>query len=103
METAAAEAAAAVEATTAPAPPADTWAAFGAAVSGEWEGVTASFDPDGNPIQLPEYYVPQVRWVGNYWQDGLATAWRYIEEPPAYPQAKWAIFEPKWHPAAGLP
>ena len=64
VETAAAEAAAAAaEATTAPAPPADTWAAFAAAVSGEWEGVTASFGPDGSPIQLPEYYVPQVRWV----------------------------------------
>ncbi|PRW18378.1 hypothetical protein C2E21_9304 [Chlorella sorokiniana] len=58
VETAAAEAAAAAaEATTAP--PADTWAAFAAAVSGEWEGVTASFGPDGSPVQLPEYYVPQ--------------------------------------------
>ena len=61
VETAAAEAATAAEATTAAPPPADTWAAFAAAVSGEWEGVTASFGPDGSPIQLPEYYVPQVR------------------------------------------
>ena len=24
------------------------------------EGATASFAPDGEPLQLPEYYVPQV-------------------------------------------
>ncbi|KAL4458080.1 hypothetical protein ABPG75_012945 [Micractinium tetrahymenae] len=35
------------------------WEAFAASVSGEWEGVTASFNPDGSPIPLPEYYVPQ--------------------------------------------
>jgi hypothetical protein len=26
--------------------------------TGEWEGVTASFTPDGSPQQLPEHYVP---------------------------------------------
>ena len=36
------------------------WDSFAAAVSGEWEGVTASFGPDGEPQQLPEYYVPEV-------------------------------------------
>lgn len=27
--------------------------------AGEWEGVTASFSPEGQPLQLPEYYVPE--------------------------------------------
>lgn len=37
------------------------WQGFTDSVSGEWEGVTASFNPDGSPIPLPEYYVPQAR------------------------------------------
>ena len=28
------------------------------AASGEWEGCSASFDANGNPIPLPPYYVP---------------------------------------------
>lgn len=40
--------------------PADVWASFADSVSGEYEGVTATFNPDGNPEPLPEYYVPQV-------------------------------------------
>ncbi len=39
---------------------APSWADFAAAVSGEWEGVTATFDRDGEAQPLPEYYVPQV-------------------------------------------
>ena len=34
------------------------WEAFSAQVCGEWQGVTASFGPDGAPIELPEQYVP---------------------------------------------
>jgi len=36
-----------------------TWDSFSAAVSGEWDGVTVTFDRDGEAQQLPEYYVPQ--------------------------------------------
>lgn len=36
-----------------------SWSAFSEAASGEWDGVTASFDVDGKPKQLPEYYVPE--------------------------------------------
>jgi len=36
------------------------WDAFAAAVSGEWDGIIATFDRDGEAQQLPEYYVPQV-------------------------------------------
>lgn len=39
--------------------PADVWISFAASVSGEWEGITASFNSDGTAIPLPEYYVPQ--------------------------------------------
>ena len=35
------------------------WKDFGRRVSGEWDGVSATFDTDGQPRQLPEYYVPQ--------------------------------------------
>jgi hypothetical protein len=35
------------------------WKQFGQSVSGEWDGVSATFDADGQPRQLPEYYVPQ--------------------------------------------
>lgn len=28
--------------------------------AGEWEGVTASFEPDGQPKALPHIYVPSV-------------------------------------------
>ena len=35
------------------------WQRFGQTVSGEWDGVSATFDADGQPRQLPEYYVPQ--------------------------------------------
>lgn len=34
------------------------WEQFAANVSGEWEGVTVSFDADGTPQQLPERFVP---------------------------------------------
>ncbi|KAK9823574.1 hypothetical protein WJX72_003936 [[Myrmecia] bisecta] len=37
----------------------ETWQQFADAVSGEWEGVTGTFDAHGQPQQLPEYYVPQ--------------------------------------------
>eukprot|EP00877_Chromochloris_zofingiensis_P003184 jgi/Chrzof1/12867/Cz07g10080.t1 len=56
----------AAEQLTAAASPADragcspsTWEQFALKVSGEWEGVTASFSPEGQPLQLPEYYVPE--------------------------------------------
>lgn len=39
---------------------AGVWASFAAAVSGEWDGVTVTFDRDGEAQELPEYYVPQV-------------------------------------------
>lgn len=35
------------------------WEAFAAAVSGEWDGVTVTFDRDGEAQELPEYYVPE--------------------------------------------
>jgi hypothetical protein len=35
------------------------WPAFAEAASGEWDGVTATFQAEGAPRQLPEYYVPQ--------------------------------------------
>eukprot|EP00890_Picochlorum_soloecismus_P001499 jgi/Picsp_1/234/NSC_00233-R1_protein len=35
------------------------WAKFAHQVSGEWDGVSATFDVDGTPRELPEYYVPQ--------------------------------------------
>lgn len=28
------------------------------AASGEWEGVTATFTPDGKPLEIPSQYVP---------------------------------------------
>jgi hypothetical protein len=37
---------------------ADQHAAFAAAVAGEWEGVTATFSPAGDALDLPERYVP---------------------------------------------
>jgi hypothetical protein len=38
----------------------NVWVSFVDNVSGEYEGVTATFNPDGGPVPLPEYYVPQV-------------------------------------------
>jgi hypothetical protein len=38
------------------------WTSFAAAVSGEWEGISATFSNSGQPLPLPEYYVPQVGW-----------------------------------------
>ena len=35
------------------------WSKFANHVSGEWDGVSATFDIDGTPRELPEYYVPQ--------------------------------------------
>lgn len=35
------------------------WKQFGERMSGEWDGVSVTFDADGQPRQLPEYYVPQ--------------------------------------------
>ena len=35
------------------------WSKFAHHVSGEWDGVSATFDVDGTPRELPEYYVPQ--------------------------------------------
>lgn len=37
----------------------EEWCAFGECVSGEWDGVSATFDADGQARELPEYYVPQ--------------------------------------------
>jgi hypothetical protein len=37
----------------------DIWNSFSNNVSGEWEGVTASFSPSGDVQLLPEHYVPQ--------------------------------------------
>lgn len=37
------------------------WTRFAESVSGEWDGVTATFDRDGEPQELPSYYVPEVR------------------------------------------
>lgn len=34
------------------------WASFVEAVSGEWDGVAASFNTQGEPLELPPYYVP---------------------------------------------
>ncbi|WIA14417.1 hypothetical protein OEZ85_002943 [Tetradesmus obliquus] len=36
----------------------EAWKSFAANVSGEWEGITATFTPAGEPEQLPEHYVP---------------------------------------------
>ena len=47
-------ASAAADPTTA-APAEGRWASFAAAVAGEWEGISASFDYDGDAKQLPEY------------------------------------------------
>lgn len=35
------------------------WEGFSQRMSGEWDGVSATFDADGTPRELPEYYVPQ--------------------------------------------
>lgn len=35
------------------------WEEFSEAASGEWDGVTVTFDSGGSPKQLPEYYVPE--------------------------------------------
>lgn len=35
------------------------WQSFTDRVVGEWDGVCATFDVDGEPRELPEYYVPQ--------------------------------------------
>jgi hypothetical protein len=54
--------AAAPPAATAPTTTAPTTAtadAFAAAVTGEWEGVTATFSPAGDALDLPERFVPQ--------------------------------------------
>jgi hypothetical protein len=40
-------------------PAKSNWDSFSATVSGEWDGVTVTFDRDGEAQQLPEYYVPQ--------------------------------------------
>ncbi|KAH7618930.1 hypothetical protein NADE_005778 [Nannochloris sp. 'desiccata'] len=45
--------------TTTPATANSNWDSFSAAASGEWDGVTVTFDRDGEAQQLPEYYVPQ--------------------------------------------
>lgn len=37
----------------------NAWNSFSKNVSGEWEGVTASFSPSGEVQLLPEHYVPQ--------------------------------------------
>ena len=37
----------------------DTWQRFTDRVVGEWDGVCATFDADGEARELPEYYVPQ--------------------------------------------
>lgn len=39
--------------------PCTDWQSFSKSASGEWDGVSASFDRDGQPQQLPEYYVPE--------------------------------------------
>lgn len=49
------------------------WQGFSDSVSGEWEGVTASFNPDGSPIPLPEYYVPQARGCRERTEGSLAS------------------------------
>eukprot|EP00889_Picochlorum_renovo_P000492 jgi/Picre1/27522/NNA_000489.t1 len=36
-----------------------SWEAFAEQVSGEWDGVSVTFDPEGCARELPEYYVPQ--------------------------------------------
>jgi hypothetical protein len=38
----------------------ELWGQFARNASGEWEGVMASFGPDGSPLPLPAYYVPDV-------------------------------------------
>lgn len=37
-----------------------TWQSFAAAVTGEWDAITVTFDRDGGAQELPEYYVPAV-------------------------------------------
>lgn len=37
----------------------DAWKSFTDRVVGEWDGVCATFDADGEARELPEYYVPQ--------------------------------------------
>lgn len=36
-----------------------SWEKFAEQVSGEWDGVSVTFDPQGCARELPEYYVPQ--------------------------------------------
>lgn len=36
-----------------------SWEKFADQVSGEWDGVSVTFDPEGCARELPEYYVPQ--------------------------------------------
>mmetsp|Transcript_97 Transcript_97/g.213 ORF Transcript_97/g.213 Transcript_97/m.213 type:complete len:390 (-) Transcript_97:26-1195(-) len=36
-----------------------SWETFAEQVSGEWDGVSVTFDPEGCARELPEYYVPQ--------------------------------------------
>ena len=48
------------ESTTAATAAPSEWDQFAAAVSGEWDGVIATYDRDGEAQQLPEYYVPAV-------------------------------------------
>jgi hypothetical protein len=50
---------AAPTATAAAASAEDAARAFAAAVTGEWEGVTATFSPSGDALELPERFVPQ--------------------------------------------
>lgn len=47
----------------------DIWESFANNVSGEWEGVTATFTPRGEPEQLPEHYVPSAfrEWGVELW------------------------------------
>ena len=51
---------AAGQATTTVSPERDLWWDFAESAAGEWEGVTATFTPDGKPKPLPDYYVPEV-------------------------------------------
>jgi len=43
----------------------DVWRSFAEAVSGEWDGISVSFDAKGEAQELPPYYVPDAfrQWV----------------------------------------
>jgi hypothetical protein len=97
---------------TAAAPPAtpdaETAAAFARAVTGEWEGVTATFSPSGDALDLPDRYVPQAfrDWdmVPKDWQSQCSVP-PLLEggSPSAAAAGAPAAASPRSSPSSSLP